>query len=64
MGRAILVVGPLHLLDEGIVYAHPERTETATVWAESTEAIAEVLTYHYGNEWSDVRILPKQLYEA
>ena len=48
------------LLDEGLVYAHPARTERATVWADSTEAIADVLTYHYGNEWSDLRLLPKQ----
>jgi len=31
-------------LDEGIIYRHPECTETATVWGESEEAVADVLT--------------------
>jgi hypothetical protein len=31
-------------LDEGIIYRHPECAETATVWGESEEAVADVLT--------------------
>ena len=48
------------ILDDGIVYRHPERIETATVWAENEDNISEVLKYHYGTDWKDLQILPKE----
>jgi hypothetical protein len=46
------------LLSEGVIYHHPERVETAVVWAENEDAIAEVLSYHNPNTWSDLTMLP------
>jgi hypothetical protein len=45
------------MLDEGVVYRHPERTENAVVWAQNAQAIPDVLTYHYRGSWSDLEIL-------
>ena len=36
------------MLEEGVWYTHPERHEFVIVWAKDEAAIAEVLTYHYG----------------
>jgi hypothetical protein len=47
----------LSMLDEGIVYRHPERRETAIVWADSEDCIKYVLRYHYSGHWSDLKIL-------
>ena len=43
--------------DEGVQYRHPEREETAILWAQDEASIAAVLTYHYRNSWSDLRVL-------
>ena len=43
--------------DDGLWYPHPERDETAIVWAQDEAAIAEVLTYHYPDSWSHLRVL-------
>ena len=43
--------------DEGMRYTHPAREECALVWAQSEATIAEVLTYHYQQDWSNMRIL-------
>ena len=43
--------------DDGCWYTHPERDETAIVWAEDEASIAEVLTYHYQHTWSHLRVL-------
>jgi hypothetical protein len=48
------------LLEEGVIYTHPERIETAVVWAENADAIAKVLSYHSRNNWSDLKRLPKE----
>jgi len=48
------------MLAEGIWYQHTERTETTVVWAREMEAIPKVLTYHYQDSFSDVRILPPE----
>lgn len=42
------------MLEEGIAYKHPARTQTAIVWAESIDNVPEVLRYHYGTNWSDI----------
>lgn len=34
------------LRDDGFWYTHPEREETAIVWAQDEASIAAVLTYH------------------
>jgi hypothetical protein len=34
------------MLDEGLWYRHPEREDTAIVWAQDETSIAEVLTSH------------------
>ena len=44
------------MLDEGLRYRHPEREETAIVWAQDEASIAEVLTYHYQHNWSHLRV--------
>jgi hypothetical protein len=44
--------------DEGIWFSHPERIETAVVWAKDSDAIPQVLTYHYQDTWSDLTVLP------
>jgi hypothetical protein len=44
------------LLDEGLWYRHPEREETAIVWAQDEVSISEVLTYHYPYSWSHLRV--------
>jgi hypothetical protein len=50
--------GPVpSLLDEGLWYTHPEREETVIVWAQDAAAIAAVLTYHYQDSWSHLRVL-------
>jgi hypothetical protein len=43
--------------DEGVWYRHPEREETAIVWAPDAASIAAVLTYHYRDSWSHLRVL-------
>ena len=43
--------------DEGLWYTHPEREETAIVWAQDEAAIAAVLTYHSPHSWSHLRVL-------
>jgi hypothetical protein len=45
------------MLEEGVWYRHPEREETAIVWAQDTASIAAVLTYHYRDSWSHLRLL-------
>jgi hypothetical protein len=45
------------MLDEGLWYTHPEREETAIVWAQDETSIAAVLTYHYQDSWSHFRVL-------
>ena len=45
------------MLDEGLWYRHPEREETAIVWAHDVASIAAVLTYHYRDSWSHLRVL-------
>jgi len=45
------------MLDEGMWYRHPEREETAIVWAQDAASIAAVLTYHYRDSWSHLRLL-------
>lgn len=44
------------MLDEGLVYRHPERDEEAIVWAQEAAGIVAVLTYHYGQDWSDLHV--------
>ncbi len=44
------------LLDEGLWYRHPEREETAIVWAQDEASIPEVLTYPYPYSWSHLRV--------
>jgi hypothetical protein len=39
------------MLDEGVIYHHPETTLEAIVWAENKDSIEEVLQYHYPNRW-------------
>ena len=46
------------MLDEGLWYTHPEREDTAIVWAQDAASIAAVLTYHYQDSWSHLRVLP------
>jgi hypothetical protein len=43
--------------DDGCWYTHPERDETAIVWAQDEVSIAAVLTYHYPQSWSHLRVL-------
>ena len=45
------------MLDEGLWYTHPERDETAIVWAQDAASIAAVLTSHYRDSWSHLRLL-------
>jgi hypothetical protein len=45
------------LWDDGLWYTHPERDETAIVWAQDEAAIAAVLTYHSPHTWSHLRVL-------
>ena len=45
------------MLDEGLWYRHPEREDTAIVWAQGEASIAEVLTYHYQHSWRHFRVL-------
>jgi hypothetical protein len=45
------------MLDEGLWYRHPERENTAIVWAQDAASIAAVLTYHYRDSWSHLRVL-------
>jgi len=44
------------ILDEGLWYRHPEREETAIVWAQDEASIPQVLTYHYQHSWSHLRV--------
>jgi hypothetical protein len=46
------------MLDDGLWYTHPEREETAIVWAQDEASIADVLSYHYPHSWSHLRVLP------
>jgi len=43
--------------DDGLWYTHPERDETAIVWAQDEAAIAEILTYHSPHSWRHLRVL-------
>jgi hypothetical protein len=43
--------------DDGFWYTHPERDETAIVWAQDEASIAAVLTYHSPQSWSHLRVL-------
>jgi len=43
--------------DEGLWYQHPERKDTAIVWAQDAASIPDVLTYHYQDSWSHLRVL-------
>jgi len=43
--------------DEGVQYRHPEREETAMVWAQDEASIAAVLTYHDRDSWSHLQVL-------
>jgi hypothetical protein len=45
------------MLNEGVWYRHPEREETAIVWAQDAASIAAVLTYHYRNSWIHLQVL-------
>lgn len=45
------------MLQEGVVYRHPERREDAIVWATSRDEVASVLTYHFERDWSDLKIV-------
>ena len=45
------------MLDEGLWYRHPEREETAIVWAQDAASLAAVLTYHDRDSWSHLRVL-------
>ena len=45
------------LRDAGVQYRHPEREETAMVWAQDEASIAAVLTYHYRDSWSHLQVL-------
>jgi hypothetical protein len=45
------------MLDEGLWYRHPERENTAIVWAQDEASIAAVLTYHYRDSWSHLWVL-------
>ena len=45
------------LLDEGLWYRHPEREETAIVWAQDAASLATVLTYHYRDSWRHLQVL-------
>ena len=44
------------MLDEGMWYRHPEREDTAIVWAQDEASIADVLTYHDQHSWSHLRV--------
>ena len=44
------------MLDEGVVYRHPEQTEEVICWAENEAAISKVLNYHYGRKWNSLNI--------
>lgn len=48
------------MLDEGMWYSHPERDETAIVWAKDAEAIPHVLTYHYPGSWRGLKVMEPQ----
>ena len=54
--RAESLPGPV-LRDDGLWYTHPERDETAIVWAQDEAAIAAILTYHYPHSWSHLWVL-------
>ena len=45
------------LLDEGLWYRHPEREETAIVWAQDAASLAAVRTYHDRDSWRHLRML-------
>jgi hypothetical protein len=44
------------LRDEGLWYRHPEREDTAIVWAQDAASIAAVLTSHDQDSWSHLRV--------
>jgi hypothetical protein len=48
------------MLDEGVIYHHPETTLEAIVWAENKASIEEVLQYHYPNRWGIVSWCPAE----
>jgi|RhiMetdeSRZDD1v2_1073273.scaffolds.fasta_scaffold4456501_1 hypothetical protein len=48
------------MLDEGVVYCHPEQTEEVICWAENEAAISKVLHYHYGRKWNSLKISQRQ----
>ena len=43
--------------DAEVLYRHPEREDTAIVWAQDAAAIAAVLTSHDQDSWSHLRVL-------
>ena len=45
------------LRDDGFWYTHPEREETAIVWAQDAASLAAVLTSHDRDSWSHLRVL-------
>jgi hypothetical protein len=40
-----------------VQYRHPEREETAIVWAQDAASLAAVLTSHYRDSWSHLQVL-------
>jgi hypothetical protein len=49
------------MLEEGIVYRHPENRLEAIVWAKDVSSIEDVLWYHYRERWKELEIT---VYEA
>jgi hypothetical protein len=48
------------VLDDGIIYSHPARTEKSIIWARDKENIADVLSYHYPKDWNALQIEENQ----
>jgi hypothetical protein len=45
------------MLDEGVIYHHPERQEKAIVYAKDEASISDVLNYHYRRSWNRLQVL-------
>jgi hypothetical protein len=45
------------MLDEGVIYRHPERQQEAIVYAEDEASIPDVLNYHYRRSWNGLQML-------
>jgi hypothetical protein len=43
--------------DDRVPSRHPEREETAIVWAPDATSVAAVLTYHSRESWRRLRVL-------